>query len=82
VKLTKVQREILECCRDWTAPFEVAKRRRENGVLVYSGRMRSRLHGLHAIGLLQFGPQNETFKLTDAGCEALAAQPVESGGKT
>lgn len=71
MKLTKAQREILECCPDWSAPYEVAQRRREKGVNVFTRQMASRLSGLHVCGLLEYGPANNTYRITEAGRTAL-----------
>ena len=74
MKLTKVQREILECCHDWSAPYEVAMRRRDKGVNVFTRQMAKRLSGLHVCGLLQYGPAQNTYRLTEAGRSALNAK--------
>jgi hypothetical protein len=72
MKLTRAQREILECCYDWSAPYEVTQRRRDKGRDVHTRQMASRLSGLHVCGLLEYGPSQDTYRLTDAGRAALS----------
>lgn len=72
-KLTKAQRETLEACPDWSAPYEVAKRRRDANplLMVYGASSQRMLVYLRSLGLVEFGAANNTFRITDAGREAL-----------
>jgi hypothetical protein len=73
-KLTKAMRETLQACPDWSAPFEVMWRRHEatdeiidpTGSLQILGRLRN-------LGLVEYGWQNGTFRITAAGRSALEA---------
>jgi hypothetical protein len=77
-ELTKAQRETLECCPDWSAPFEVADRRRGRGTNVFSRRAEVMLRSLTKRGLVEFGKPNGTYRITPAG-RALIAKEAEHG---
>ncbi len=80
-KLTKAQREILEHCSDWSAPFEIANRRHAatgeptelcENVL---GRLRN-------LGFVECHRGNWTFRITDAGRAALKEPRSDQQRKT
>lgn len=72
-RVTSVQKEIIGCCLDWSAPFEIAARRRDLGVIVYAKNTRAQLLRMVRRGLLEHGKANDTFKATDAGRAALSS---------
>lgn len=74
MKLTKAERETLTLCMDWSAPYEVADRRRKlhPNLSVYSRRVERMLSKLHDAGLVAYGGANNTFRISDAGRAALA----------
>lgn len=73
-RITQQEHSILAATLDWKAPFEVAqslyppspsiKRRKEVAAI---------LRTLHADGLLEYGPQQNTYRRTDRGTAALGA---------
>ncbi len=71
MKLTKARRETLEACLDWSAPYEVAARRRERGSIVYAQRAEAMLKALRAWGLVKYGAANNTYRITVDGLKAL-----------
>ena len=77
-KLTKAQRETLECCPDWSAPFEVAERRRALGTNVYSRRVEGMLRMLERRELVKFGRPNGTFRITALGRAALQSPEAKT----
>jgi predicted transcriptional regulator len=74
-RLTKARRETLEAIADWSAPFEVAERRRAKGSNVFARRADGMLRLLVKWGLAKYGPQNNTYRITDAGRAALKDTP-------
>jgi len=73
-RITQQEHSCLAATLDWKAPFEVAqalyppspsmKRRKEVAVT---------LRTLHADGLLEYGPAQNTYRRTDRGTAALGA---------
>ena len=70
-KLTSTQREVLLHCSDWSAAFEVAERRVEDGSRTDWKRTQDILMALRKRGLVEYGEANATYRITDAGREAL-----------
>ena len=73
-KLTEVQKQTLRFCLDWSAPFEVAERRRLAGKNVFSKRVSSQLENLHRRGLVEFGRSQGTYRITPAGRLAISGK--------
>lgn len=73
-KLTEAQRELLQCCMDWSAPFEVATRRRELGRVVFSRSTRIFMERMRSEGLLEYGKANDTYRITEAGLTSIRNQ--------
>lgn len=74
-KLTPTQREILGHCQDWSAAFEVAERRVEDGARTDWKRTQDVLMALHKRGLVEYHQGNATYRITDAGRAALSQSP-------
>jgi len=74
-KLTAVQREILEHCQDWSAAFEVAERRVDDGAATDWRRTQDVLMSLQKRGLVEYGHANATYRITDAGRAAITPSP-------
>ncbi len=75
-KLTKAQRETLKHCPDWSAPFEIMYRRREaTGEVVSPYGLRTTLGRLRNLGMVEYGPPNDTYRITLEGRTALGEQP-------
>ena len=71
-RLTEAQRQVLECCPDWSAAWEIAARRaRRFGPEVYSRRTETLLRRLQARGFVEYGEPNQTWSATPAGRAAL-----------
>ncbi len=67
-RLTEAQRQVLECCPDWSASWEIAARRtRRFGVEVYSRRTEVLLGRLQSAGLVEYGAPNQVWRITPAG---------------
>lgn len=75
VKLTPVQREILLHCQDWSAAFEVAERRVDDGAATDWRRVQDVLMSLQKRGLVEYGQANATYRITAAGRAALSPAP-------
>lgn len=77
-KLTKVLRECLEACQDWSAPFEILWRRHEatNDIICPRGN-RNALGRLRNLGLVEYGAANGTYRSTPAGRSALTKEKQE-----
>jgi Mn-dependent DtxR family transcriptional regulator len=75
MKLSEVQRELLECCPDWSAPYEVAERRRELGRVVFARSTAMFLRRMMKLGLVEYGKANDTYRITEAGRAALGKAP-------
>lgn len=77
-KLTKARRETLEHCPDWSAPYEINWRRHEaTGEIVSLTGTEQALGWLRNRGLVEYGPPNGTYRITDAGRTALREVPHE-----
>ncbi|TCV66332.1 hypothetical protein EDE09_11683 [Neorhizobium sp. S3-V5DH] len=74
-KLTPTQREVLGHCQDWSAAFEVAERRVDDGARTDWKRTQDVLMALHKRGLVEYGEVNATYRITDAGRAALSPSP-------
>lgn len=72
--LSKAQRETLECCLDWSAPYEVAIRRRALGSNVFARRVEGMLRMLARRELVTFGKVNGTYRITAAGRALIVPQ--------
>jgi len=74
-KLTKAESETLTLCMDWSAPYEVADRRRKlhPTLSVYPSGVARMLSRLQEAGLVAYGAANNTFRITDAGRTALSS---------
>ena len=71
MKLTKVDRQILEACLDWKAPFEVVEIRKLKQLQRNRQDQSLKMHRLVKAGMLEYGAVNNTFKATPAGRQAL-----------
>lgn len=72
-KLSTAQFESLECCPDWSAAFEIKERRMERfGSRTTWQRQQDVMMRLEKRGLVEFGAPNSTYRITNAGREALA----------
>lgn len=67
-KLTKVQKDVLAVFPDWSAPYEVADRLGRKRLLGVGIVLRRLKRG----GLLEYGAPNNTYRITDAGRQALS----------
>lgn len=75
-KLTKAMRDTLNACPDWSASFEIMHRRRlATGEIVSPYGLRTMLGRLRNLGLVEYGPPNDTYRITDLGRSALGEQP-------
>lgn len=75
-KLTEAQRQTLEACADWSAPFEVMFRRHDrSGEIIDPSGQRKILGRLRNLGFVDYGMCNDTFRITDAGRTALGDKP-------
>lgn len=73
--LSVAQRQTLEACKDWSAPFEIAYRRHEQtGVIVDLGGQRQILGRLRYLGMIKYGPPNDTYRITNLGRTALSSE--------
>lgn len=80
-KLTKAMRECLEACPDWSAPFEIMWRRHETTDEIVDPRgNRNALGRLRNLGLVEYGPPNDTYRITDAGRQALSGSEKNGAG--
>lgn len=71
-KLTEARRATLLACPDWSAPFEIAHRRHDaTGEIVDLGWQLQTLGWLRNRGFVEYGPPNNTYRLTPAGRAAL-----------
>lgn len=71
-ELTRVQREVLTHCPDWSAPFEINWRRHEaTGEIVSLTSTEQALGRLRNLGLVEHSPANDTYRITEAGRLAL-----------
>lgn len=79
-KLTKAQLACLAACPDWAAPYEVTWRRHETtGEIVSTRGTRQALGRLRNLGLVEYGMPNDTYRITEAGCAALASATDAEG---
>lgn len=74
--LTKAQRELLECCHDWTSPWDVAEARRAKGRVVFSRSTAAFMNRMHSAGLLKYCRSSEEYRITDAGLALLRSLEV------
>lgn len=71
-KLTDAQRNTLQACSDWAAPFEITSYRNDaTGEIVDLGGLRNTLGWLRNRGLVEYGMMNDTWRITPAGRAAL-----------
>lgn len=77
-QITAAQKEILGYCDDWSAAFEVAERRVDNGSRTDWRRTQDVLMKLHKLGLVKYGAANATYRITDAGRAALSTPKPSS----
>ncbi|NTF18208.1 hypothetical protein G6L37_07295 [Agrobacterium rubi] len=66
-KLTRGQKEVLMLCPDWSAAWEVAERRVENGTRTNWFRTQDILLTLEQRGLVEYGEANRTYRITEKG---------------
>lgn len=72
-KLTKAQRAHLVVIADWSAPYEVRERMASAGLKTSGG---VALDKLVKAGLAEYGPANNTYRVTPEGRAALAEGEV------
>lgn len=70
-KLTKADTETLKACDDWKATYEVMYIRQLRSSAATFREVQRRIDSLLRKGLLEFGKPNTTYRITDAGREAL-----------
>ncbi len=72
MKLTNVQRECLAQCLDWSAPYEVTRRRHvATGRIISPAGTQQALGRLRNLGLVKYSLAQGTYRATDAGRAAL-----------
>lgn len=74
MKLTEAHRQTLEACPDWSSPFEIMHRRHDaTGDIVCPRGLRNALGRLRNLGMVEYGPPNDTYRITPAGRLALSS---------
>ena len=77
-KLTKAERATLTACPDWSASYEIAHRRNDaTGEIVDLGGQHNILVQLRKRGLVEYGPPNNTWRITPTGRAMLEASDGE-----
>lgn len=72
--MTPAQRQTLDACKDWSAPFEVMFRRHDlTGEIVDPRGQRQILGRLRTLGLVEYGMCNDTWRITETGRQALGS---------
>lgn len=77
-RLSPAQKAVLRHCLDWSAAFEVAERRNDDGASTNWWRTQDILRALAARGLVRYGEANATYKITDKGRAAIGLNPATS----
>lgn len=77
-RLSPAQKAVLHHCVDWSAAFEVAERRNDDGASTNWWRVQDILRALQARGLVRYGEANGTYKITDKGRAAIGLSAATS----
>lgn len=77
-RLSPAQKAVLRHCLDWSAAFEVAERRNDDGASTNWWRTQDILRALAARGLVRYGEASATYKITDKGRAEIGLSPATS----